>query len=288
MINEFIKKFDIDDTILVTYNKIKDEKEYKNIITMIDETVKFSEIEKSVVEFGKKVNIHKFTLYLTVLISALDIMKKRYDEKNISEEIFWDSVEDFTYKIKECKEIYGVFGIEPFTWYDGFFNLRTFKLGRLEFCRMHYYTEGEYVIAVHIPSCGPLKYEDVIDSYKRAYNFFDKTHGDFMAFSCGSWLLNPNYMGLVFKEGSNIYNFAKDYNIFHIKNDEIFHDAWRIFGVAYNGNPSSLPQNTSMQKAFVKYLEEGKIPGSGVGAFMFDGENVHKDRADVIKYLFVK
>ena len=289
MINQFIEKFDLlneDVNILLsTYEKIKGNPVYKKVIKMIEDGEKFKEIEKEIVLISE----NKYTLFVVVLVSALDIMKKRYDENGISEEIFWDTVEDLTYKIKECKQMYNTFGIEPFTWYEGFFTLRTFKLGRLEFCRVHYYTEGEYVIAVHIPSCGPLKYEDVLDAYKRAYNFFDKTHDSLMAFSCSSWLINPNYMNEIFKEGSNIYKFANDYKIFCIKEDENFHDSWRIFNMHYDSkNLDDLPTETSLQRAFVKYLKDGKKTGSGVGAFMFDGKNILKCEADVIEYLFVK
>lgn len=274
--------FDAADVLKKTYLKVKDDEKFKGLSLMIEKRQPFWEIEKKCIELSKDFGIDKYTFMMTVLCSNADIMKKRFLDKNINEEIFWDSASDLKYKIIECKKRYGVWGIFPFTWYAGLFEARCFKLGRLEF-EEKTLSDKTKVINIHIPSCGPLKHDDVIDSYKRAYDFFEKTHESFSVFVCSSYLVFPMYKGSVFKEGTNTYKFADDFNILKVKYTEEFNDAWRVFYTDYNGDVSLLPCETSMQKAFSEYLKNGGKVGTGFGAFAFDGIKIYKKEAEIIK-----
>ena len=91
---------------------------------------------------------------------------------------------------------------------------------------------------MHIPSGVPLVYESVMDAYKKAYTFFPKTHGDFIEFTCYSYLLLPKYQRVVFKERSNIYNYAKDFCTTAVAYEEVFRDGWRIFGPDFSTDVS--------------------------------------------------
>ena len=70
-------------------------------------------------------------------------------------------------------------------------------------------------------------------------------------------------------------DFARNFELYEdVKRDE-FSDAWRIFYKNYTGDTSVLPQETSMQRAFVKYLNEHHGDyGAGRGIILFDGENI--------------
>ena len=48
-------------------------------------------------------------------------------------DVFDKSLEDMKWKMLECYEIHGVYGNFVGHWYDGFFNLTRFGLGRLQF-----------------------------------------------------------------------------------------------------------------------------------------------------------
>ncbi len=65
--------------------------------------------------------------------------------------------------------------------------------------------------------------------------------------------------------GINIRRFQDDYALYETYEDKEGHDLWRIFGKLYDGNPETLPENTSLQKAYKKWLLEGRVPGAGRG-----------------------
>ena len=48
-----------------------------------------------------------------------------------------------------------------------------------------------------------------------------------------------------------------------------------VFYRDFEGDTSVLPQETSLQKSFVKYLEETpKLHGTGSGILLFDGKKI--------------
>lgn len=53
-----------------------------------------------------------------------------------------------------------------------------------------------------------------------------------------------------------------------------FRDLWRVFGVPFNGDLSALPRDNTMRRAFGTWLDQGGIPGYGVGYFVFDGQRI--------------
>lgn len=132
----------------------------------------------------------------------------------------------------------------------------------------------DFVIKGHVPSTGPLIYEECMKSYKRAYEFVkDRFEGDILPVEYWSWMLFPNYKGF-FGENSNSARFIADYKVFGHYETDVFHDAWRIFGK--DAGKENLPTNTSLQRKFVEYIGPGKTYGYGKGIFLFDGENIIK------------
>ena len=265
-------------TLKQTYRQVKDTPLYCELSEKLAKREPFAEIEKGCIAAAETLGIQRYTFMMTLLCGNVHIMKERYLEAGANEKIFWDSAVDFRCKIEECKRVYGVWGIFPFDWYGLLFEAKVFKLGRLEFQKC-----DEGVVGIHIPSCGPLPYEAVLDSYRRAYVFFGGKNGEPLPFRCSSYLLYPPYQGTVFPENGNIYRFAKDFQIVRIDNKPDFGDAWRVFDTFYNGDASALPQNTSLQRAFVSYIKAGGTFGTGLGLFLFDGEKVCAGCEDRIK-----
>ncbi len=242
------------------------------------------EYGKKYTGFAEKINVCKFELAMTLVVANAYWSRDAFLKKGYDEQLFWDIILDAKYKIDECYEKNGIWGIEPLGWYTRVFNADLFQLGRLQFEEKPL-KDGGKVIGMHIPSGAPLTYESVIDAYKKAYDFFPKTHGDLMAFTCYSYLLLPEYQGAVFKEGSNIYNYAKDFCITGVAYEEVFHDGWRIFGPDFDADAPKLPRNTSLQRAFAEYFEKGGKAGEARGVFFFDGENVLKEKGMELKGL---
>lgn len=229
--------------------------------------------------------ISRFTLYLIFLLHSTAALLELYGKEGISEEIFYASMMDFRYKIRECREVEGVFGIKSYAWYNGFFKKLRHTFGRLQFDRMLYegepierarciVFEGDFVLNCHIPSSGPLLHEECIESYKMAYEFFkDKLIDGVLPIICWSWLLYPKYRD-VFGIDSNVCRFAADYDIYREEDTEVFGDCWRVFGCDYNGDISVLPERTSMQRAFKNYIKNNGTYGHARGILLFDGEKV--------------
>ena len=55
-----------------------------------------------------------------------------------------------------------------------------------------------------------------------------------------------------------------------------FEDSWRVFGCDEYKDTKALPDKTTMQRAFIKHIEENKKFGYAFGILFFDGERVIK------------
>lgn len=266
-------------TLAKTYAAVKDTESFQTLSAMITKRESFEKIAETIKTDAETLKLDWHTYAMAVLCANVPVIRERYAEKGAGDNIFWESMVDFRCKINECKKVYGVWGIDPITWYAGFFEAKIFKLGRLE-----YEVRDEGVCSVHIPSCGALHHEDVLDSYKRAYVFFGGKDGAILPFLCSSYLLFPAYQKAVFPENGNIHRFAEDFTIIRIDDKQNFRDAWRVFDRPYTGDLTVLPQNTSLQRAFVAYMKENDNFGTGLGLFLFDGETIRTDKPELLAH----
>ena len=227
---------------------------------------------------------NEYTMNMCLLLGACPALRERYAEKGIDEAIFWKSIEDMRWKLRECMDCEEVWGTFVPHWYRGFFEMTRFGLGRFQFEKTDfdadYYEKcgntlkrGDTVINFHIPSAGPLTDEKRLDSYKQAYKFFGGKDGEPMAFVCGSWLLYEGHREFL-PENSNILRFMDDFDIIRSADKEKFGDGWRVFGKYSNGPVDDLPEDTSIRRAFKQRLQKGKPTGYGYGVFFFDGEKI--------------
>ena len=224
---------------------------------------------------------HPFAAHMLFLLSCAEELWAGYCEKGVSEEIFLRTMDDFNCKLRECMEVKGEVGTFVPGWYDGFFKMTRFGLGRLQFERrpapeeLDGYTEkgltlhtGDTVINIHIPSSGPLTEESRRDAYRRAYDFFaDERRDGKLAIVCSSWLLYHPYRK-VFGEGSNVVGFQDDFTRIIQSDADSFKDAWRVFGADAEKAPEELPRRTRMQRAFVDWIKNGGGAGHGTGVFV--------------------
>ena len=214
------------------------------------------------------------------MIMLVPHLKELYTENGISEDVLRDSVADLKWKSAECKKVYGVWGIFVGWWTIDFFKLKRFAFGRLQFnmgkFNADYNISGEAVkkediyIDTHIPSGKPLNYEECQLSYKCAAEFYKNTFkGAPIIFGCNSWLLSTDNKKIL-SETSIILKFASDYVVLEQVKDEKSTDAWRIFNVEkLPERLDDLPQETSMQRAFAKWLKAGNTIDEAFGAFIY-------------------
>lgn len=244
-------------------------------------------VEPLLEEIAQASGVHLYTVWELFLIQAAKPAREGYLEKGVPEDIVWDTWEDLKYKAMECKNVQGVWGNFVAHWYPIFFSNDIVKLGRLEYENVTYegevpYEKNGYVVrpgdkvkSVHIPSSGePFDQAARLASYKKAYQFFkEELQGGPLVCVCGSWLLYPPYRGIL-SPTSNVVSFAGDWDILSSQESEEFHDAWRVFGAASKLPPEQWPEDTSMRRAYKKWILEGHKAGSGFGVLLFDGEKI--------------
>lgn len=224
---------------------------------------------------------NEYILNLLFWLYCIPFAKKYYDENEIPEEIFFDTMKDVSCKTRECKEVTGKIGVSSI-WFFLHFNFVYFALGRLQFCIDSYgfkeysfdsfkIKKGDKVYSCHIPSGERLTVEDCMESFDKAYKFFDG--GDVIPIVCASWLLFPPYIERVFKKDSNLWRFAKLFDITETsETGRNFADCERVFGKSFEGTTEGFPRDTSLQRAFIDYIDSGDDFGCGIGIILYNGK----------------
>lgn len=245
-----------------------------------DKLEDYSEALAALDKAAGQCGIHRYTLHLLFYICLSEHTAEQYKKRNLPAAIYHDSIMDLKWTLLECHKIHGIWGTFVADWVAGFFRLTRFTLGRLQFELTRYdgrYTRYGHQLApediavdVHIPSSGPLRHEDCLNSYQRAAEFFrDSFTGRPIAFVCHSWLLFPPNREIL-PETSNIIRFMADYDVTAVEEND-GEDLWRIFDKEYNGNPDDLPDGTSLQRAYIRWLKAGNRPGAGRGVLFWEG-----------------
>lgn len=234
---------------------------------------------------SEKIGVSTYTLQMIYLILLSPHLHDLYVQNSYPEDIYDSSVLDLKWKLMECKQVYDVWGIFVAWWTIGFFKLKRFGIGRLQFNlrpfpynysdRRFSVSEGELTLDTHIPSCGPLKREDYLESYKRAEIFFkDHFKNGYTVFNCNSWLLSPNNR-LILPANSRIREFADDYLIIKTQDDPTNQNLWRIFN-KFNASETydDLPTDNSLQRYFLKWLKAGNNIGTAYGLIFYNNGKI--------------
>lgn len=223
------------------------------------------------------------TVTMVCLVQAVPKLQALYEEKNVDTAIMWSTLIDLTCKVKENFEVDGIWGTEAVSWYSRLFSLRILKLGRLEYEPINYKWDTAYgnvakdcpVLNIHIPSCGSLPMESVVESLKQAYAFFGGKDGENLPFVCASWMLYPPMCEQVLSKESNLYRFYRCFQIAEQYADPANKNFWRIFGMQYAPDVlEKAPADTTLRRDLLNWMRQGNDMGVGRGAFLFDGEEI--------------
>ena len=222
-------------------------------------------------------SVPRETADMVFFLSCLPALRERYRANGLSEDLFRNTMEDLRWKLAECRRVRGLWGTFVPDWYAGFYRVRRFGLGRLQYERRELPFEvpgvlpqGATVCGCHIPSAGPLTEESVTDSLRRAAAFFAdvRANGAF-PLVCHSWLLYPPLVAL-FPAGSNMAKFAARFQVYNTDADPANKDAWRVFDRPFDPEKiAELPEDNSLRRALKSYLAAGNIMGNGYGFLLF-------------------
>lgn len=231
---------------------------------------------------------------LALVYAFLPTVWDRYKEKNISEEIFFDTMNDIKIWIDDHKARTSEDGLYELHWIMHHMNLNIFKLGRLQYQKLFWFFKtpydkngvkisfGDKIINMHIPRGEKLDIEACCESLQMAKDFFAEYFPEYPdnKFMCHSWLLYPHNKDFM-PADSNILKFAEFFDIVEEKETPQQTYLW-LFGVKLK-NPDlmknkketgnygfidKLPQNTSLQKSTVEYIKNGGTFGDALGVII--------------------
>ena len=214
----------------------------------------------------------KETVTMVLLLRCLPRWKEKYAEAGYPEELFWDNTVDLNCKLRECRDLCGVWGNNAPKWYHELYHLECIKLGRLQYVVSTWKEDdfppmrtGDRVFKVHIPSSGPLTPESVEESFRIAKEFYTRQgllETEYFPVMCASWLLYPAHHDL-FPEGSNMRAFQDLFTI--VSQTERWNDFSRVFNLPYTEDYASLPEDNRLRKNFKQFLLSGGKMGLGRG-----------------------
>ncbi len=194
-------------------------------------------------------------------ILALQLMwaalkHKKFKELNISDEIYFETFACFTRFLNERYEMSSKYYFDRADWTYHQIGFYLFRIGCLEYEKR--LVDGEYLIAIHIPSDAVMTKENLESSLKEARRFFDERFPLYKGapIRCITWLLSPELKKLL-KEGSKILQFADCFDITEVY--EYPNMDWYkwVFLVDEKEFSEDLPEKTSLQRALKNFIREG-------------------------------
>lgn len=231
---------------------------------------------------------------LSLVYAFLPTVWDRYKEKNIPEEIFWDTMTDIKIWIDDHRARTDEDGLFELHWIMHHMNLNIFKVGRLQYQKLIWYFKttynkngvkiglGDKFINMHIPRGAKLDYDECVKSLEMAKEFFATYFPEFPnnKYACHSWLLYPGNKNFM-PEGSNILKFASLYDIIEENEDPESAYLW-LYGQKFKnaeliknrketgnyGHLDELPQKSSLQKSTINFIKNGGIFGEALGVII--------------------
>ncbi|MFG1973306.1 acyltransferase domain-containing protein [Nonomuraea fuscirosea] len=213
-------------------------------------------------------------LYVWLYLAVLPRTLRYHAERGIDPRTSWETLSTLGPMMAEHRSVHGLGGVGGFDQWCPPLKFRgtEYKLGRLEYDRGHgERPDGmtEYVLHLHIPSGTPLSPDSCDESFDLARTFFERHFPDepVSHFACHSWLLDPQ-LAEYLPERSNIVRFLRRFTL----KPRTSGDADRADGdlLEYLFNKPSrqepvtesrladLPQETSLQRAYVAHLRSGR------------------------------
>ena len=282
-IKELMQKLDFpidaQNELLLILDVFLQDNDFINIVKCYDkENYDFNTMLTETKTLAENKGINVYTAHMLLLLCLTPMLHNKYKQKGIDDKIFYDTIRDFKYKLEECRLVHNVNGTFVAAWYKGFFEMRIFELGRLQFEINHtwfdcdvdgqYIPKGTKVLSVHIPRTNTrLEHSLVKDSYKRALEFFKEEFEGSIIFICSSWLLYP-WNRQILRDNSNLAQFYDDFTIVSSGEYQNYNEVWRLFDCLYDGNPNNLPNDTSLRRAYIERINTHQPIGYGTGVII--------------------
>jgi hypothetical protein len=229
-------------------------------------------------EISRRTGVHPYQCNLLLPLCLTPSLEKYYHQKGYPQQVFDTTVQDFRYKMLECKKLHGVWGFCITKWFESILKLKILGFGKLQFVLGDFndtYKDEEMdlkpetqVLHVHIPMTGtPLDKESKNHAYQEAKKFYQPLFGENkkIPFVCSSWLLFQKHKEFL-KPTSNLYAFIEDFKIIKEAEYDDYAETWRLFHTKFT-RWEDMPQDTSLQRAYVELIKRGEKTGKATGVF---------------------
>ena len=288
-LQEFMESYDYPaqavETLLAAYDEVCGREDFCAMVATYerDRFCDYAAFLRQCKGIARDTGIHTYTIEFLLFLCLSRKLREYYKENGLEEAMWRQSMLDLKCKLMVCWSVKRIWGSFVAWWFDGFFRLERFGMGRLQFELIDFpldafeadgkvLRKGDKVINVHIPKTGESLRKDLVeDAYRQAAEFFRKDFGDRpMAFFCESWLTFPE-MDRLLPARSNIRDFKDRFTILHShlyeKGD--YSEMWRLFDMDYTGSLADFPADSSLRRAYRQYLMEGGQVGEGYGVFFW-------------------
>ena len=273
------------ETLLSAYGVLKEVPAFQALIAVYekDRFCDYTAMLATCKQIAAEVQIHTYTVEFLMFMCFSRKLRETYLENGYSEALWRQSMLDLKCKMLVCWDVKRIWGMFVAWWYDGFFRMERFGLGRMEFelfpFPLDYYEKdgkvlrkGDTVINCHIPRTGePLTPEMVQDAMTQAVEFYKDTFaGKPIPIFCESWLIYSKMDDLL-PAKSNIRSFKERCEILHdhLYDAGDYSEMWRLYDMDFTGNLDDFPADSTLRKNYRQFLKEGGQVGEGYGVFFW-------------------
>lgn len=195
-------------------------------------------------------------LYVYVYLALVDVVRRYHRDHGIDDAVSWVTLADLGRNLAVDRRMRGEGWPVMQSWLTLHARGAIYELGRLQYHR------GGASIALHIPESGPLTPEAVAASLDEARAFFPRHFPDehHTAFSCSSWLLDPQLLEYL-PGDSNIVRFQRMFELEPYEEPEGLDADVEMLRFVFRTLTTPLdrlPRRTVLQRAVVDHLAAGR------------------------------
>ncbi|WP_030475759.1 acyltransferase domain-containing protein [Lentzea albidocapillata] len=207
-------------------------------------------------------------LYVYAYLALAGVVTRYHREHGIADAVSWTTLADLGRNLAVDRRMHGEGWPVMQSWLTLHARGGVYELGRLQHQR------GDTAISLHIPDSGPMTPEAVTASLDEARAFFPRHFPDehYTAFSCGSWLLDPQLQEYLPAE-SNIVRFQRRFELEPYEEQEGLDADVEVRRFVFRSLTTpldQLPRGTLLQRAVVDHLRAGRHWYWRSGHFRFD------------------
>ncbi|MEO3765525.1 acyltransferase domain-containing protein [Streptomyces sp. B5E4] len=226
--------------------------------------------------------------HAAAFLAALPEVRAYHARHDVPDDVSWATLADLGNKVGVHRRMHGTGGMDKQWWMVLPYGGILYRLGRLQFNLDRDPVAGRG-LEVHIPEGGPLDPRACEESYARAAEFFPPRFGAFLGeagvgalrLNCRSWLLDPQ-LAEYLPAGSNIVRFQRRFTLDPREPADVPEPDEHGLAVSDRGivefvfrsevrtpaDVAALPARTTLERAVVSHIAEGRHWDTPRGSFM--------------------